>query len=226
MCVDESVGHGGESAGIAPAAPVSFFDEATRQWAGRGPRGSRGGALDAAPDLPELAQYFGRLSQPRLAGCWVGCIVDCCIGSDLSPGDMARALVVVAERLHGVVFAVPVKGVAMSRMANADGTGAVGGSSGGSGPAGRAAAVPRTVGKYELHNAEPPEPAGRKSKYAEAIVAAMALPASGGWFEWVDGPKTFSSPARSKKMSKATRLEVLVYKSTGGKVIVKRIGKA
>lgn len=73
--------------------------------------GSSGNALDEAPtDIAEMPEYFLSLSPERLAGCWVACIVDAaCFGFE--PGPVARALVIVAERLHGVKFPEPPVGV-------------------------------------------------------------------------------------------------------------------
>lgn len=72
---------------------------------------SSGQTLDAVnqtlPGLESLRDYFVNLPVNSLAGCWVACIVDG-VAFDLdSParlvlGDLARALIVVAERLHGV----------------------------------------------------------------------------------------------------------------------------
>lgn len=197
-----------------------------------GPRGDASTReIDLAPPvLGELAAYFGKLTPGRLAGVWVACVVDACVGSDLSPGDMARALVVVAERLHGVKFqeqpvVLDPRHVRGSGAPSAPAHPAASPSSQPQQPAVKAAATPSVVGKYQLHTGEPPESAGRKTKYAECIAACVTLPVSGGWFEWIDGPKVFSSPALSKKLSKAAGCEILVYRSTGGKVIVKRIAK-
>lgn len=89
---------------LGPATAVS---RAVRQW---DRRGSRGDGLQeeinrAPSDLSELAEYFGALPRMKLASCWVACTVDAAMLAGLSipeTGALARTLVVVAERLHGV----------------------------------------------------------------------------------------------------------------------------
>jgi hypothetical protein len=68
-----------------------------------GARGSRGvNVIDEAPGaMEDLAAYFLALEPARLAACWVACVVDASMHR-FATADIARALVVVAERLHGV----------------------------------------------------------------------------------------------------------------------------
>lgn len=67
-------------------------------------------AVDAAPlDEADLAAYFAGLDETRLRGCWVACVCDALVrreylGAGLDVGNLARCLVVVAERLHGVQY--------------------------------------------------------------------------------------------------------------------------
>lgn len=188
----------------------SAFDDATRQWSERGGRGFGGSSLEKAPAiLGELAEYFGTLTLPRLAGCWVACIVHQCYGTELSPGDMARALVVVAERLHGVTFNIagdpPLtqQGIPTPPA-----------------PA-KAAPMPRVVGKYEIMTGAAPEPLPRHTRNTEVIAAACALQ-PGGWFVWTDAAKTCNPKIQTAKLSKAAGFQVIVFRATSGKVIVKR----
>lgn len=61
--------------------------------------------IDAGPyELPELKELFSKLTLPRLASAWVACVVDSVSEFPVTPGNMARALIVVAQRLHGVEF--------------------------------------------------------------------------------------------------------------------------
>lgn len=189
---------------------LSAFEKAVDQWDARehGRGRSSGQVADAAPPVfGELPEYFGKLPIDKLTGCWVTCIVDHCVGTDISVGDMARALVVVAERLHKVEFTTPGEHP-LSQIS----TGLP-----------KATAAPKQVGKYTIQSTDAPEAASRKTKLVECIAACMALPATGGWFEWTDAPKIVSSPGLSKKLSEATKMEILAYKSTSGKVIIKRI---
>lgn len=61
---------------------------------------------EAPEDMEDLARYFSGLDARRLAGSWVACITDASREA-FSTGDIARALCVVAERLHGATFTEP-----------------------------------------------------------------------------------------------------------------------
>lgn len=204
---------------MTQAPPDTFTD-----WLAANPREGRRGAgvwstnvIDEAPtDAGELAPYFLSLAPAALAGCWVACVVH---QGGLTAGDAARALVVVAERLHGVK--VNIQGVPV--MVNAQ-------------PAmqpvitpryaaPKAAAIPPEpikVGKYEIHTGPAPDaPVRSTKKRAELYAAAVALP-KGGWFVWTDAPKTVNCKALSAKLTKAAGFEVVMFKTAAGKVVVKR----
>lgn len=62
--------------------------------------------IDNAPSaLCDLPAYFSTLAVGKLASCWVACLTDAVNPEEA--GNMARALIVVAHRLHNVTFATP-----------------------------------------------------------------------------------------------------------------------
>lgn len=93
-------------------APDNSMNQVVTGWVRRGARGTGGTKYtdDGPNDPSELAAYFLSLRLPQLASCWVACVVDAAV-LGWEAGPMARALVVVAERLHGVKFPEPVEGV-------------------------------------------------------------------------------------------------------------------
>lgn len=96
---------------ISVADAIPDQESTKRRNATRGRRSIR--VIDEAPmDLDELPLYFAGLDVESLAGGWVGCIVSAFDrGSKVRLGDVARVLVCVAERLHGVKFEKPPEGV-------------------------------------------------------------------------------------------------------------------
>jgi hypothetical protein len=69
-------------------------------------RGRRGvSVVDGGPyEMAELADLFRGLELDKLAGAWVACVVDSVMEHRPPVGATARALIVVAERLHNVQF--------------------------------------------------------------------------------------------------------------------------
>lgn len=75
----------------------------TTQQGSRGVRGTS--VVDAGPyEMAELADLFRDLDLEKLAGAWVACVVDSVMEFRPNVGATARALIVVAERLHNVQF--------------------------------------------------------------------------------------------------------------------------
>jgi hypothetical protein len=67
------------------------------------------------PGMDELKEEFVRMTAEELAGTWVALVVDASMG-EYRVGDLARALIVVAERLHGVKFPEAVAGMEVKAM--------------------------------------------------------------------------------------------------------------
>ncbi|MFA9478541.1 hypothetical protein ACERK3_09555 [Phycisphaerales bacterium AB-hyl4] len=59
--------------------------------------------INAGPyDMDELVEIFTAADAAALRSGWVGCVVDAATVGRFSVGDLARALAVVADRLHPV----------------------------------------------------------------------------------------------------------------------------
>lgn len=69
-------------------------------------RGSRAlrAINDATPGLDEARNYFAAIPEDQLAACWVAVVVEGATRDDWTLGDLTRALLVVATRLHGVTW--------------------------------------------------------------------------------------------------------------------------
>lgn len=178
-------------------------------------RGSRGiDAINEAPFLlADLPDYFLGLPPNKLAACWVACFVDAAWMQDFEPGDVARALVVVADRLHGVKVEIqgePVIMPAPLTVHNAAGP-----------KAAPMPAAPTVIGKYTILKGPPPEPKRKNARVNEACNAALLLQ-PGDWFLYEDAPKTFNCKVQGEKWSKVAGFPLILYRAGSGKVVVKR----
>lgn len=180
--------------------------------AGKRGRGSSLDGLEKAPTaMGELPEYFAGLPAQRLAGCWVSSVVTATMGRAFSPGDIARCLIVVAQRLHGITFEI-----AQGEPVNINP------------PRPQAAPAPSSPaqpappqGKYAVFGGTPPAEKAARARTNEAMGAAMVLQ-PGHWFIYEDAPKTFNCKVNTEKWSKAAGFPLLLYKSSAGKVIVRR----
>lgn len=231
--VNLPVGHG---------RPLSFVgacvDEGQgeyEKWAARPKSGLRRGSecrvtdlMDRAPELlNELPGWFLSLTEGELAAVWVAAVVERVIERDIRPGDMARALVVVADRLHGMKVEIRTGEPVMLTTNKATPINKTPAPA----PVARPAALPDGVvgsgvvggGKYQVNVGAPPVAKPRRSKRNDAMAQAELLPV-GAWFEWTDAARTCNCTTASKKWSAALGKKIAVYRSAGGKVIVKREG--
>ncbi len=199
-------------------APQTYDEFAAKAHGGRGQGGTKW--IDDAPDdIGELANYFLSITPGQLAGCWVACIVDAA-HNGWNTGDVARALTVVAARLHGVKFDMPPKGVLPVSQAPTRAE-ALRREMAATPP--KPADGPKTVEGFEIHTGEPPaeKPKHTRGDQAKVMAAAAALPL-GGWFVWKDAKKTMNPVKMSVKLTQAVGFEVLVYRTVPGTVVVKR----
>jgi hypothetical protein len=190
--------------------------------------------IDECPaDTAMFADYFLSLPVNKLAGCWVACMVDAAVLGDFSPGDVARALNVVASRLHGVTLDIIGEPIVITAPTppseKARPLGSVP-------PVPSAppstletqmkqklpAPVPVSAGKYKINVGAPPEPSsGKGTRRTEAFVTACDLP-PGGWFVYEDAPKTLNCSTKSKAWSQSAGFALVLYRTAAGKVVVKR----
>lgn len=196
---------------------------------GKRGRGSIAAIDDAPPGMAELVRYFEEIEVGKLATCWVACMVDAAIEGDFRPGDVARALIVVAERLHRTRVRIQqeqglplIQGVDVTMKAEPLGRSTPVATA----PVQRPAPIPDTApgssAKYQVFTGPPPAAKPRHTRNSDALTTATALPEN-GWFEWTDAPKTVNPTAITKKWQAATNLRLVVYKTAGGKVIVHRL---
>lgn len=192
---------------------------------GRGKQQVRG--VDSMPVVAEeLAGYFAGLKVEKLAGCWVGCIVSAVEEDKPTSGDIARALIVVAERLHGlkfpdqeVVMPEP-KALASPMLPPMPKPPAHNGNSG---------AVPSPItprqdlgGGFSRGIGPPPVEVKRvPEKYKEALAAALKL-GPGEWMVWTAAPSNLKLKIVAKRWKTNTGVDFDIYPDAQQRMIVAR----
>lgn len=185
---------------------------------GRGARGVQG--LDRRPEEETLAMYFARLPLPELAGCWVACVVDELIGvkhfgQGMDLAGINRALVVAAERLHGVTFERKIMAVGEQRVAEKPGK-----------------ATPLAEGGVPLIqiSTEPaPEPkvGTVKNKDVLQLFERLSKAPVGAWLivpETIAKYRTVACSLNGLRRRKVALSNVLtVYRDAVGRCVVKRV---
>lgn len=184
---------------------------------GRGARGVQG--LDRRPEEETLAMYFARLPLPELAGCWVACIVDELIGvkhfgQGMDLAGINRALVVAAERLHGVTFErkiMAIGGLAVEKPGKATPLAAGG------------------VPLIQISTEPAPEPkvGTVKNKDVLALFERLSNAPVGAWLivpETVAKYRTVACSLNGLRRKKVAIAKVLtVYRDAVGRCVVKRV---
>lgn len=186
-------------------------------------RGLRNDIDNAPGHLGDLAAYFVSLKPERLASCWVACMVDAV--DPEQAGNVARALLVVATRLHGVKFENPVTSPHPLRSPPMP-TEAPARTPPPAWPQQINKATPiqpevTLPGGYKLGAGEPPPEAEKpKGKNADLFMACAALP-PGGWFI-IDKPGKMTKAVILKRTDK---LHVTAYHLADGRLVVKSTKK-
>lgn len=77
--------------------------------------------------------------------------------------------------------------------------------------------------RYQINTCEPPPKSGRgpRKDFSE-LVDQLKKMKPGNWLIWADAPKTCPLAKMSKHLSQLTGMKILVYRSSGKKVICQR----
>lgn len=182
-----------------PNDPYTQFLSQMRKWSEQRGRGGTK-AIDEAPDwVGDLAAYFASLPIEKLAACWVACITDTINHDQL--GAVARAMIVVAERLHNVQFTTP------------------------SVPAPRQAIDKEHPVPFKIEITTPPvdiKTAKKTPPYIrDASETIRTAPMTWRWFVWENCPKAWKKPAKALM---ALHTQVDVYLNETEQVVVSNAG--